>query len=131
MMAFSFPSLGKTSAASTQGAAFDWEPVIKAIIQVESEGNPKAVNANSAGILQITPIMVKDCNKILKKRNSKKRFSLSDRFDVAKSKEMFRLYQSHYNKTNDVEWAIRAWNGGLHFRKRSTQRYYEKVKRNM
>ena len=44
-----------------------WENVINAIIQVESRGNPKAFNkeGNCAGILQIRPILVKDCNRIV------------------------------------------------------------------
>lgn len=110
-----------------KGSAFNWNPVMDAIIQVESEGNPKAVSGNSCGAMQITPIMVKECNNILKKRKSKKRFTLSDRFNVAKSKEMFILFQSHYNPLNSVEQAIRSWNGGLHYTVRGTQSYYNKV----
>ena len=52
-----------------KNSGFDWEPVMKAIIQVESEGNPKAVSGNSCGAMQITPILVRECNDILKKRN--------------------------------------------------------------
>ena len=106
---------------------FDWNPVMDAIIQVESEGNPKAVSGNSCGAMQITPIMVKECNEILKKRNSKKRYKLADRFNVAKSREMFGLFQSFPNKKNSVEQAIRSWNGGMKYSVRGTQRYYNKV----
>lgn len=98
-----------------------------AIIEVESEGNPKAVSGNSCGAMQITPILVKECNEILKKKKSKKRFKLSDRFSVAKSKEMFLLIQSHHNPKNNVEKAIRSWNGGPRYSVRGTQRYYNKV----
>ena len=45
---------------------FDWQPVIDAIIQVESNGNPKAKSGNSVGAMQITPILVAQCNIILK-----------------------------------------------------------------
>ena len=114
-----------TEIVSTEN--FDWEPVIKAIIQVESEGNTKAVSGKSCGAMQITPILVKECNDILKKRNSKTRYTLSDRFSLAKSKEMFLLMQSQFNPTNDVEKAIRAWNGGNNYSKKRTQRYFEKV----
>lgn len=106
---------------------FDWNPVMDAIIQVESEGNPKAVSGNSCGAMQITPIMVKECNEILRRRNSKKRYKLSDRFNVAKSKEMFVLYQSFYNRKNNVEQAIRSWNGGMKYSVRGTQKYFNKV----
>ena len=106
---------------------FDWNPVMEAIIQVESEGNPKAKSGNSVGVMQITPILVAECNKILKRKNSKKRYRLSDRYSVSKSKEMFLLMQSVYNPLNSIEQAIRAWNGGNHYNLKRTQRYFEKV----
>lgn len=105
----------------------DWNPVMEAIIQVESEGNPNAVRGNSVGVMQITPICVAECNNILKRKKSKKRYKLSDRFSVAKSKEMFLLMQSAHNPLNSIERAIRAWNGGNHFSVKKTQRYFEKV----
>lgn len=116
-----------TTVSTSANEVFDWEPVMDAIIQVESEGNPKAVNGLSCGAMQINPILVKDCNNILKARNSKKRYTLKDRFSVKKSKEMFLLIQSHYNKDNNVEKAIRAWNGGVNYRMKSTNGYYRKV----
>ena len=106
---------------------FDWNPVMDAIIQVESDGNPNAVSGNSVGVMQITPILVQDCNDILQKRKSKKRYKLDDRYSVAKSKEMFLLIQSHYNPMNSVEKAIRSWNGGVRYSVRATNRYYRKV----
>ena len=110
---------------------FDWTPVMESIIQVESEGNPRAVSGNSAGAMQITPILVRECNDILKARGSKKQYTLDDRFDVEKSKEMFLLIQSQHNKTNDVERAIRSWNGGPRYSVRATNRYYQKVLQRM
>lgn len=118
------------NAAETEAVcaeSFDWEPVMKAIVQVESGGNVKAVSGNSCGAMQITPILVVECNNILKKRRSKKRYSLADRFSLNKSKEMFMLIQSYYNPSNDVEKAIRSWNGGMHYSVKRTQRYFEKV----
>ena len=118
-------------AAAESGAAqtenFDWEPVIKAIVQVESEGNTRAVKGNSCGAMQITPILVAECNNILKKRKSKKRYTLRDRFSLEKSKEIFLLMQSHFNPLNDIEKAIRSWNGGNKYSVKRTQRYFEKV----
>ena len=72
-------------------------------------------------------MMCAQCNIILKARKSKKRYSLKDRFDVAKSKEMFRLIQSFYNVENNIEKAIRSWNGGMRYSIKGTQRYYDKV----
>ena len=114
---------------SAQKKQFDWSPVMDAIIQVESKGNPKAFNRNGncAGILQITPGLVKQCNIWLEAKKSKKRYTLSDRYDVKKSKEIFVMVQSYYNKTNDVEKAIRIWNGGPGYTKSGTNGYYKKV----
>ena len=106
---------------------FNWNPVMDAIIQVESEGNPNAVSGNSVGAMQITPILVKDCNDILKKQKSKKRYTMADRYSVAKSKEMFLIIQKYYNPENNIEKAIRLWNGGVKYTKRATNRYYKKV----
>ena len=112
---------------TTKGQTVEWNPVMDAIIQVESRGNAKAVSGNSCGAMQITPILVAECNNILKRRKSKKRFSLADRFNVAKSKEMFLIIQSFHNPMNDIERAIRSWNGGMHYSIKRTQRYFEKV----
>ena len=111
----------------TKASGFNWNPVMDAIIQVESEGNPNAVSGNSVGAMQITPILVKDCNDILKKQKSKKRYTMADRYSVAKSKEMFLLIQKYYNPENSIEKAIRSWNGGVKYRVKSTNRYYKKV----
>ncbi len=114
---------------AAKGSKFDWNPVIDAIIEVESEGKADAVDKSgkSCGIMQITPILVRECNRILELRNSSKRYTMGDRFSVSKSKEMFLLFQSFYNPKNDVELAIRSWNGGMNYTRRATQRYFEKV----
>lgn len=116
---------------NAKGAGFDWEPVMDAIIQVESNGNPNARSGSSCGAMQITPILVRECNQILKRRKSGKRFTLRDRFSVSKSKEMFLLIQSYHNPANNVEKAIRSWNGGLKYSVKRTQRYFEKVMKAM
>ena len=116
---------------STNSEKFDWTPVIEAIILVESEGNPNVVSGSSVGVMQITPVVVRECNLILKSRGSNLRYTLADRYNVAKSKEMFLLIQSKYNKENNVEKAIRSWNGGPKYSVRATNRYYQKVLRRM
>ena len=88
---------------SAKNGGFDWEPVMNAIIQIESKGNPAAVNGPYVGVLQISPILVKECNNILKSTGSSKRYSLSDRFNATKSKEMFVIIQSFHNPLNSVE----------------------------
>ena len=113
--------------SSTKTSGVDWNPVMDAIIQVESEGNPNAVSGNSVGVMQITPILVKDCNDILKRQKSKKRYTMDDRYSVAKSKEMFLIIQKYYNPENSIEKVIRLWNGGVKYTTRATNRYYKKV----
>lgn len=113
--------------SSATDSSFDWDPVIEAIIQVESNGNTRAQHGSSAGAMQITPVLVRECNNILKRKKSKKRFRLSDRFNLSKSKEMFLLIQSVYNPLNNIETAIRAWNGGIHYSVKRTERYFNKV----
>ena len=84
-------------------------------------------NGNCAGLLQITPGLVKQCNIWLKAKKSKKRYTLADRYNVKKSKEMFVMVQKNYNKSNNVEKAIRVWNGGPGYTLKGTNEYYMKV----
>lgn len=112
---------------SNKTLGFDWNPVMDAIIKVESEGNPKAVSGNSVGAMQITPILVRECNNILEKQKSKKRYTMDDRYSVEKSKEMFLLIQKYFNPENSVEKAIRSWNGGVKYSVKATNKYYRKV----
>ncbi|MDY6205198.1 MAG: lytic transglycosylase domain-containing protein [Prevotella sp.] len=115
--------------SADEGAAgkMDWKPVMEAIIQVESGGNANARSGQCCGVLQISPILVRECNDILRRKKEKKRFKLSDRFNIQKSKEMFLIIQSFHNPQNSVEKAIRLWNGGIRYSVKATQRYYEKV----
>ena len=109
---------------------YDWTKVMNTIIQVESKGNAKAFNKNGncAGILQITPSLVKQVNIWLANKGSSKRYTLSDRFNAQKSKEMFIMFQEHCNPSHNVEKAIRMWNGGPNGHKNpKTLGYYRKV----
>ena len=127
MLAGTTALAGGNANKSTKTSGFNWNQVMYAIIQVESGGNTKAVSGNSVGAMQITPILVKDCNNILKKRNSKLRYTLADRLSLEKSKEMFLLFQSYHNPKNSIEKAIRAWNGGPNYSVRATNNYFKKV----
>ena len=117
------------SVSAQEKKAYDWTRVINAIIQVESKGNAKAHNPNGdcAGILQITPILVKECNQILKQRGSSKRYTMGDRYNAEKSKEMFIIFQERHNPGHSVEKAIRMWNGGPFYSVAKTNGYYRKV----
>ncbi len=117
----------KNDAGSTSN--FDWTPVMEAIIQVESHSDVNARSGNSVGVMQITPVLVAECNEILRRRGSKKRYKLSDRLSVTKSKEMFLLIQSERNPDNNIEKAVRSWNGGPNYSERGTRHYFLKVMR--
>ena len=117
------------TASAQTNQRYDWSKIMNAIIQVESRGNAKAHNANGdcIGILQITPILVKQCNIWLKNQKSSKRYTLKDRYDVGKSKEMFIMIQEHYNPSHNVDKAISLWNGGPNYSLKKTNGYYKKV----
>lgn len=120
---------------TTQCDTVDMNRLIKAIIQIESKGNTKAISKDGqcVGILQIKKIVVDDCNEFMRVKKSKKRFNYQDRFNKEKSIEMFLLIQEKYKNFNrkksktSVEHAIRLWNGGCGYNIKSTQKYYEKV----
>lgn len=98
--------------------SLDWEDFTRALIWVESRGDSKAVGGNNdIGVLQIRPIIVEDCNRILKTE----RFTLEDRLDSLRSVEMFNVIQDHYNPQHDCHWALKIWNS------RAPLSYHRKV----
>lgn len=97
---------------------YDWDAFTRALIWVESRGNSNAVGKlDDIGILQIRPIIVEDCNRIL----GYERFTLTDRLDSLKSVEMFNIIQDHYNPQHDLHFALKIWNP------RSPISYHRKV----
>lgn len=86
-----------------------WNVFTKALIQVESRGDSLAAGpTEDLGILQITPIYVKEANRIV----NEERFTLDDRLSPEKSLEMFSIVQNHYNPDKDIDRAIRLHNPG-------------------
>ena len=115
-----------------QNEEFDWNPVIDAIIEIESRGNERARNGIYVGVLQISPILVRECNNILKSRGDSRRFTLNDRLSREKSKEMFVIIQEKHNPEHNIEKAIKCWNcGGFYLKnngwKNKSIGYYKKV----
>lgn len=122
MMKELFLILGMTFATSSPV-----DPLIMAIIQVESGGDTLAHNIkeDAAGVLQIRPIMVAEVNRLIGKDS----FTLSDRWSVHKSIAMFNVIRSH-TKTPTNEKLARNWNGGWQgYKKQSTLKYWNKVKK--
>lgn len=106
------------------GRDYDWEIFTQALIWVESKGDSKAVGSkDDTGVLQITPILLQDCNRILKTE----RFTLEDRLDSLKSVEMFNIIQDHYNPEHDYHWALKLWNSSapLSYHRKVMDKFYE------
>tara|TARA_R110001592_G_scaffold293612_1_gene563244 strand:- start:466 stop:873 length:408 start_codon:yes stop_codon:yes gene_type:complete len=102
------------------------DSLIDAIIHVESRGDSMAYNAgeDAVGVLQIRPIMMREVNRLLQEN----KYTLADRWSKSKSIEMFNVIKDHTtNPTN--ERLARNWNGGWNgYKKKSTLKYWQKVK---
>lgn len=99
-----------------------WELFIFALIEVESGGDSTCTGmADDVGILQITPICVREVNRILGVQT----YALGDRYSVKKSLEMFDIIQQHKNSQLDIRRAAKIWNP------RAPESYYEKIERNL
>lgn len=99
----------------------DFPKTVKAIIEVESHGNPNAINSSSgaSGIMQLMPIYVKEVNRIL----GEDVYTLEDRFNPVKTLEMFCILQDYHNPDQNVDKAIALHNKG--------KAYYDLVKSRM
>jgi len=106
------------------------------IAMQESGNNPNAYMAReqSAGLLQIRPILVQDL------RQHGYNFILKDRWNREKSYQMFTIYLTIYGKQYykdtgkmpTAEVLARIWNGGPHgWHKPSTIKYWREVKARM
>mgnify|MGYP000851668701 FL=1 len=84
-----------------------WKTFIKALIQVESRGDSNAVGTkDDVGVLQITPVYVKEVNRIL----GRDEYHLNDRYSSVKSLQMFGILQDYYNPNHSIEKAIKLHN---------------------
>mgnify|MGYP003624790024 FL=1 len=109
---------------------FNGKSILSSIMFVESSYNDLAYNSNedAVGCLQIRQCMVKDVNRILKRKGSYQIYNMNDRWDRRKSIEMFTIYCDHYNLSSAEEIA-RCWNGGPRgMEKDLTVNYWNKVK---
>jgi len=99
---------------------------IKAVAIVESHGDPNAIGDQglAVGILQIQPVLVADCNRIV----GHSHYTLGDRATVAKSVEMFVVYSLHYAPDGPISTWARNWVGGPNgHRKKCTLPYLRRV----
>ena len=95
-----------------------WELFILALIEVESGGDSTCVGMDDdVGILQITPICVREVNRILGVQT----YALGDRYSVKKSLEIFDIIQRHNNPRLDTRLAAKIWNP------HAPESYYKKI----
>lgn len=81
---------------------------------VESNLNSNAFNQKelARGVLQIRPIMVRECNNILASQGINKRYVDSDCFNPVKAEEIYWIVQNKHNPNFDLFTASAVWNGG-------------------
>ena len=93
----------------------DWELLKVAIIWQESKGNSNATGGNGYGIYQITPIYVKECNRIL----DTTKYRHIDAFVDSLANDMFEVVQSYHNTEKCPKKATKLHNRG--------DKYYQEV----
>lgn len=84
------------------------EALLNAFIYVESKGSDSTVNKKSGatGCLQIMPILIDEANRL----TGTGKYTLSDRTDRNKSREIFHLIMERKNPSYDIDIACKVWN---------------------
>ena len=100
-----------------------WERLVHAICMVESgcDDNAKNKTSSACGRFQMLRVYVDEVNRI----KGKKVYSYNDRFDPLKAREMFEIYQQHYNPNKNIDRAIILHRGKV------SKNYIRKVKSEM
>lgn len=87
----------------------DWQMLQLAMMFVESRYDAHVDGMNNAkGVLQITPIYVEECNRIV----GREEYAHDDAYDLARSIEMFGVMQDYHNPEKDFQKAIKLHNPG-------------------
>ena len=103
----------------------DTDKLIKIIEHIESRHNKNARNGKYVGTLQISPIMVREANKI----NGYKKYSLSDRNDSLMSANIFKDVMKYHNKKKSIRKAVIIWHGkyNKNYRKKVINMFIKKI----
>lgn len=98
-----------------------YEEILQAVMQVESNGNVLAYNAEeqAVGCLQIRQCRVDHFNQL-----SGKNYTLQDMYDYSKAVEVFMLFA---DRLHDYEKIARRWNGSGPM----TDIYWSKVQKHL
>lgn len=103
----------------------DWDMFTMALIKVESDYDSLAVSTVGAkGYFQITPIYVKEVNKI-----HKTKFTMDDVINLETAYQIFDLMQQAHNQDYDMNKAIILHNGKHEWYRRRVMNAYEDVKK--
>jgi hypothetical protein len=100
------------------------DPFARAVFNFESRFREKIVNkiSGASGIGQITPVMIKEVNRILRKKEilismflgcpvKIEKYKLSDAFDPYKTYEIWLIVQEFHNPEYYYDKACRIWFG--------------------
>jgi hypothetical protein len=104
------------------------EDLFRAMAQVESSGNPKAINAKETalGIYQIRPMYFLDAGVS---------GPHTQVYDPAVARKVCERYFMRYEPkafaNNDIETLARLHNGGPNWRKKNTDKYWNKIKKHL
>ncbi len=93
-----------------EDSAAGLEELLDAIARVESNGSADAVGdgGQAVGAYQLRPVFLKDINRII----GCKKYTLADRWDPVKSRQMARIFFGHYSRGKDQLEMARQFNGG-------------------
>jgi hypothetical protein len=106
------------------------DPFARAVAYKESSFNPLIVNKRSGarGLMQITPVMIREVNKICRKLGLPNRYIWKDAFDPYKSIEMWYIKQGYSNPEYYYDKACRIWFGvGKQHDGKTWEWYYNEV----
>jgi len=112
------------------------DKLLNAIEQVESGGNSQAIgdHGNAIGSFQIWKIYVDDVNRIL----GEKKYTYKDRLSRSKSREMVKVYISHYATKKRLKHEptlqdmARIHNAGPNgYKKQCSKKYWLKVQKEL
>ena len=96
-----------------------YDPMLLAFMKIESNFRTDVVNyLGCVGILQISPVMIKEVNRIQKINV----YNLLDRLDSTKSVQVWYCIMQYYNASYTLKNASRIWNPT------ATKEYYNKIK---
>lgn len=103
----------------------EWGMFTMALMKVESDYDSTAVsNKGAKGYFQITPIYVKEVNRI---HNTN--YTMKDVFSLDSAYQIFDLMQQAHNKNYDMDKALTLHNGNHKWYKKRVMNAYEDIKK--